>query len=257
VEVLSRLDVAVERLGAPGARVVLAGLAWPEEPGPSVLRRLREAAPAAPILVIADREEDGHDALRMGAQDVVIRGRFDGNGLVHALRYAITLHALQTQLHELSLNDPLTGLYNHRGFMLLADHYFKLARRAQRSLVVTYIDLDGLQHINETYGRAEGDQALVRVAIILRNHYRESDIMARVAGDEFAFVALGATDRNSEALAARLSDGLRDLTASAPPPYELSLSVGMAWFNPESPASVEDLVSQARAAMDEHRRRKK
>ncbi len=92
---------------------------------------------------------------------------------------------LREQLHELSVTDELTGLANRRGFMILAEQQRKLVRRGH-SMVLLYMDLNDFKSINDTLGHNAGDEALVETAAILRTCVRESDILARMGGDEFA-----------------------------------------------------------------------
>lgn len=85
--------------------------------------------------------------------------------------------ALQHQLAEFALFDELTGLHNRRGFVTLADHRFKVASRAGRKVPLLFIDMDGMKRINDSYGHAEGDRALVDVAEFLRAAVRSSDLV--------------------------------------------------------------------------------
>ena len=89
------------------------------------------------------------------------------------------LAAANERLHQLSLFDELTGLYNRRGFLLLAEEQLSLARRAQRNnLMLFYADLDGLKQINDLLGHSAGDEAIVTAARVLNKTFRASDIKA-------------------------------------------------------------------------------
>ncbi len=109
---------------------------------------------------------------------------------------------LQNEIHErrkaeeevrrLSLVDELTGLYNRRGFHLLAGRELKSIQRTGRRALVLYIDLDGLKRANDTKGHDAGDRLLQRAAGVLRATARETDVTARLGGDEFAvFMTMG------------------------------------------------------------------
>src|SRR3989338_8947318 len=91
----------------------------------------------------------------------------------------------EEMLRELSITDELTNLYNRRGFLTLAADRLKLTRRSKTGLWMFFADVDGLKHINDTFGHQEGDRALTDVAQILKKIFRESDIIARLSGDEF------------------------------------------------------------------------
>jgi len=153
--------------------------------------------------------------------------------------------------------DPLTGLFSRPTFTIVAEKYLKLSRRVQHGLVLIVLDLDGLEQINARHGRAEGDWALQQVAEVLQHQFRESDVMGRLDDDEFAFLAMGVRDKDADALAARLNEGLAQATAAAGRPYTLSVSAGLAGYNPDIAQSLDELIAQAKAALEAHRQRKR
>lgn len=162
---------------------------------------------------------------------------------------------MEDEFRKLSLSDELTGLYNRRGFLTLAVQQLKMASRFKGEVCLLYIDLDNLKSINDRFGHKEGDTALIETANILRKTYRESDIIARIGGDEFAVLAVGTTD-TCEELAKRLQENLRDFNRIANREYTLSLSIGIAHCDSENPSSIEELLIQADRAMYEEKRLK-
>jgi diguanylate cyclase (GGDEF)-like protein len=120
--------------------------------------------------------------------------------------------------------------------------------------LLLFIDMNDLKGINDHYGHYEGDQALIGLANILKRTFRESDIIARIGGDEFV-VLLESTDENSETLLTRLHENVKDYNAKRSKPT-LSISLGTAQFDPESPISIDELLSKADALMYVHKRRK-
>lgn len=98
----------------------------------------------------------------------------------------------ESEVRQLSLVDELTGLYNRRGFTLLAGRELNALHRSGRRALVLYIDLDGLKQANDQKGHDAGDRLLQRAGAILRSVTRETDVAARIGGDEFAvFMTLG------------------------------------------------------------------
>jgi diguanylate cyclase (GGDEF)-like protein/PAS domain S-box-containing protein len=160
-------------------------------------------------------------------------------------------------LKSLSLVDELTGLYNRRGFLAFAEHYYNQARRAHKRLMVFYADLDGMKQINDTYGHKEGDAALAKTANILRGTFRDSDVIARIGGDEFTILATGASDDNAENICARLQENIREFNLQGTHRFNLSLSIGVAYFSSNCAFSIEELMTQADEAMYRNKRRKK
>ena len=96
-------------------------------------------------------------------------------------------------LRTLSIKDDLTGLYNRRGFFALAEQGLKTAQRMGTEMLLIYGDLDNLKEINDTFGHKEGDQALMDISQILKETFRESDIIARIGGDEFVMLAMNSS----------------------------------------------------------------
>jgi two-component system, cell cycle response regulator len=156
---------------------------------------------------------------------------------------------LQAELRELSLRDELTGLHNRRGFMTLAEQHRRLALRTRQEFVLLYLDMDGLKYINDTFGHAQGDQALQAVALSLEKTFRESDILARHGGDEFIILLTEVNLTSANPMIARLMENLRQANSAMANRYTLSLSIGLAQFNPNNQATISELVEQADAAM--------
>ena len=148
-------------------------------------------------------------------------------------------------LRALSLVDELTGLYNRRGFLALAQQQLKLARRGHREVVLLFIDMDDFKEINDTFGHGEGDTALTRAAQVLRKTFRDSDILARLGGDEFVVLATDTGAATSEIIISRMRRELQERNEQDGFPYRLSFSVGAARFDPDAPPSIEELLATA------------
>jgi diguanylate cyclase (GGDEF)-like protein/PAS domain S-box-containing protein len=150
---------------------------------------------------------------------------------------------MEEEIREMSIRDQLTELYNRRGFIALADQQIKTANRAKRQMMLSFIDVDNMKWINDTLGHEEGDKALIDTANILRQTLRESDIIARMGGDEFAVLAIEMTDLDPEVLSKRLQQNMDDWNAKESRPYKLAMSWGTAIYDPESPMSLDRLIS--------------
>ena len=166
---------------------------------------------------------------------------------------AVRQALLDRELRHLALTDELTCLYNRRGFFAAAAQQLKLAARNSSSLLLMYCDLDNLKKINDTYGHREGDLALIRAADALEMAFRNSDTLARLGGDEFVVLALEAASPTQEVLLNRLKKALKKSNAGESR-YELSLSVGVARFDPKHAVSLGELMAQADEAMYEQKR---
>jgi two-component system cell cycle response regulator len=218
VEWTDRLATGVERLVAGGIDLVLLDLSLPDSQGLDTFLRMRTEVPDVPIVVLTGLDDTrlAVTAVQKGAQDYLIKGQVDSPLLVRAIRYAIERHRMQGALRGLSLLDDLTGLYNRRGLLGLAGHHLKLAQRMHRGVQVVFADLDGLKQINDTFGHQEGDRALIKASEILRETYRQSDIIARIGGDEFVVLAITNSHDIPQDLTARLRQKLEDYNARNP-----------------------------------------
>ena len=101
---------------------------------------------------------------------------------------------------SLSMIDDLTGLYNRRGFLTLAAKQLKLSFRMSMGVTVLFADLNRLKWINDNLGHLEGDSALIDAARIMKETFRESDIVGRIGGDEFAVFMAGGDDAYSDTI---------------------------------------------------------
>lgn len=131
-----------------------------------------------------------------------------------------------------------------------------MAKRTKTELALFFVDLDGLKWINDTFGHNEGNQALIEIANILKKTFREVDILARFGGDEFVILATDASKSSAEILTTRLYENLTAHNSKETCRYNLSLSIGISCYDPESPASLEELISQADSAMYEQKKSK-
>jgi diguanylate cyclase (GGDEF)-like protein len=155
----------------------------------------------------------------------------------------------EEQLRALSFTDELTGLFNRRGILTMGAHQLKIARRTRRRLLLIYADLDNMKKINDKFGHMEGDAALVEAADVLREVFRESDIIGRIGGDEFVILAVDSDGVPPEALISRMHQKCILTNLRRAHPYVLAMSTGAAEFNPDHPAALEELISQADRAM--------
>jgi diguanylate cyclase (GGDEF)-like protein/PAS domain S-box-containing protein len=177
--------------------------------------------------------------------------------LVHVVRDITDRKRMEKELHALSLTDELTGLTNRRGFFSLAEQQLKLSNRLKRRLFMLYIDVDNLKRINDAFGHKEGDLVLIETANILTECFREADVIARISGDEFVVILVGSADYIIEDITARLQNNLQNHNQSRNRSYELSLSVGIAYYDPECPCSLDELLSHGDKMMYEQKRLKR
>ena len=167
-----------------------------------------------------------------------------------AMGVLLTFFRREAALRQLSLSDPLTGVHNRRGFVLLAEQQRRVALRNKTAMLLFYIDVNRFKQINDTFGHKEGDVALQRVADTLRKCFRTSDIIGRLGGDEFAVVACEAITESRDKLQERLAFLVEENSSQSGARYELSLSVGALLCDETMYGkSIEDLLARADALM--------
>ena len=174
---------------------------------------------------------------------------------MRAVRCATKQYMLQAELSNLALTDELTGLYNRRGFMAIAERQLKLGRRSGRGMLLFVMDVDRLKQINDSFGHFEGDRALKRTAVALEETFRDSDVVARLGGDEFAVLAIEASGHSEATIKTRLFECLKSVSTEESR-YEISLSLGLARFDAGSCTSIGELMVKADQAMYEQKRRR-
>ena len=163
----------------------------------------------------------------------------------------------EEKLKTMSLTDELTGIYNRRGFFTFGELFLNMCKREGRGLFMLYGDLDNLKEINDTFGHEEGDNAIIDFAGILKENHRETDISARIGGDEFAVIPAGSTGDGAEKISIRLQKKIDAFNAKSDRKYKLSASVGIAWFDPKFPCSLEELLTRGDKLMYEQKKLKK
>jgi len=160
-------------------------------------------------------------------------------------------NALQLKRAEaLSVTDDLTHLYNSRYLNLVLRRETKRASRSGRPLSLLFIDLDGFKAINDTHGHLFGSRALVEAAAVIRGSARETDVVSRFGGDEFALVLPDTGGEGAYAVGERIRERIaaHRFLAGDGLDIHLTASVGVATL-PDAAASAEELVQAADKAM--------
>jgi diguanylate cyclase (GGDEF)-like protein len=206
---------------------------WPSAQGLSALHALADSAALAV----------DNATLRATLEDQVGRRTAELEELNRRLHREIAERKrAEEEVRRLSLVDELTGLYNRRGFNLLAGRELKSVQRTGRRALVFYIDIDGLKQANDSHGHEAGDRLLARAAAVLRSVTREVDVAARVGGDEFAvFMTLGYDPPPVHLIVQRFLDAAKT--------HDLKWSIGATTTPPERQVTLDDLLFAADQAM--------
>lgn len=253
------LEEALEYLAKGRPDVCLLDLGLPDAQGLEAVQGIHRESPDLPIVVLTVLNDEtlALQSLHQGAQDYLFKGKIDGSALWRSLRYAMERQRVQLELLNLSMLDDLTGFYNRRGFLTLAEHHVRLAYRTGKPFLVAFMDLDGLKQINDTFGHQEGNRALVEAAEVIRDSFRHSDILARLGGDEFTALMLDAGKDSIGVVLRRVEQKLDSCNAMLSRRYDLSLSIGIVPGDTDRLSDAEQLLSEADALMYQNKQSKK
>ncbi|MBI5056523.1 MAG: diguanylate cyclase [Nitrospirae bacterium] len=177
-------------------------------------------------------------------------------GILAAITDITGRRKMEKKLRALSLKDDLTGLYNRRGFLTFARQQLKIANRRKEGVMLLFADLDGLKMINDGFGHKAGDLILTKTAALLKKVFRESDIIARIGGDEFVVFSIETPEIDIEIIKDRFERHVENYNVRRTHVFRLSISTGIVYYKPGCPYSIEDLLTQADTLMYEQKRQK-
>jgi len=227
--------------------LVLLDLRLSDSSGIETLSKVHTHSPDTPLIILTGMDDDeiAFQVVRNGAQDYLLKEGLDPRLLARSIRYAMDRSKQLQELKTMTLTDDLTGLHNRRGFHYLAEQQMKIDKRERRVTPILFIDLDKLKEINDTLGHPCGDQALIDTSNILRKTLRQTDIISRVGGDEFAALTVQGERSTEQIIKDRLIHKVEDFNRTENRPYSLSLSVGVIYSDPDEDVPVDTLLTQA------------
>jgi diguanylate cyclase (GGDEF)-like protein/PAS domain S-box-containing protein len=156
---------------------------------------------------------------------------------------------LEAELFHQANTDSLTGLSNRRFFMIQAEQEIRRARRFNRSLSIIMMDLDYFKHINDTYGHAAGDSALETIVRASLESLRESDVMGRLGGEEFAVILPETNIQAASDVANRLLEHIAETpVATSKGVVQCTASLGVAQLSSKD-NTIDDLLCRADEAL--------
>jgi diguanylate cyclase (GGDEF)-like protein len=231
--------------------IILTDLFLPDSSGIDTFMAIQQDYSHIPVVVATayDDESVAVKAVQNGAQDYLIKGDITGKMIARVLIYALQRHKMREELKSLSLTDELTRLGNRRSFLTLAEQHIKLSQRRHNGFLLIMADLDGLKRINDTFGHAAGDEALRAVAYVLQATFRQSDIIARIGGDEFAVLAIDAQIEKSGDILNRLDERLEQMNNQKKFQFPITLSTGIIYADPQQPMELRALMEKADKAL--------
>lgn len=247
---VSRLQEALDLLGAERFDVILLDLQVPDSHSETTFAKTYASAPNTPILVLTQRDDDalGVGLVRAGAQDYLPKSDIGDGQLARSLCYAIERGAAQDVFRHLALHDNLTGLPNRQLFVERGRHLASLCRPGE-SFAVMVVKLAGLRTdagVLDEYGT---DELIKSVAQRLRATLGTRHTLARLDDREFAILAPGlSVGETSDAAAQLLLDQFALDFVVAYRGVSVTASIGGAFF-PDDGESFDELLQAARSAL--------
>jgi diguanylate cyclase (GGDEF)-like protein len=231
---------AERELGNASYDCVLLDLGLPDGDGVENVQRVRGASRHAAIVVMTGLDDDQRaiEALRLGAQEYLVKGRLNHSDLMRQLHRAVQRNRLVADLdrdHQQqklqAAQDPLTGLVNRHMLSQRIDEASVQAREHGERFALCFLDLDGFKAVNDRLGHAAGDAVLIEVAKALQSVVRTGDTVARVGGDEFVVMLAPVRDEDDvHETSARLIAAVRTIRRIEGQDIVLDVSVGAALY---------------------------
>ncbi len=158
---------------------------------------------------------------------------------------------IERQAERLSLEDPLTGLYNRRGLDVFAQEEFARAIRYQTSIGIVIIDIDFFKYYNDRYGHLAGDRCLLSVAKVIKHYARRpGDIAARLGGDEFILILSQSSKDQTFSIAESIRQDVYDLAITYSKNERITISAGVTALVPNKETKyTEELYEKADIAL--------
>ncbi len=227
-----------QELAAPFAEQLFERYAWALSTGSPIVEEVRVRREHVDARWVLHQAMPTSDGLAITVRDISQRKREERT------------------LRRASLTDDLTGLYNRRGFMALAEQQLRMARRNGRDCAVLYADMDGFKQLNDEHGHAVGDKALKIVGRVLRETVRDCDVVARLGGDEFTILACDADGTGARIIQRRIEECLALANARGELPAALRLTIGYTRVRPSDHAGVAELLARADQLLYARKRRR-
>ena len=150
---------------------------------------------------------------------------------------------------QMATLDELTKISNRRGFLQLAEHYLNFATRHEIPGSLVFVDLNNFKPINDKFGHAEGDRALVTFADQMQKTFRQTDLFARLGGDEFVILFSNAKEVFANEIMKKFKASLDEYNKNARRGYDISFSYGVVEFDPARHKNVELMLAEGDALM--------
>jgi len=238
--------------------LILTDIRMPTMDGVEVLRKVKAKESDTEVIVLTGHSDEATaiDSLRLGAYDYFCKPLEDIEVLVTAVARVLEKRDLELrnrslvkQLEELSIKDPLTGLYNYRYLQKCLDEELERAQRYGHSFFILMIDADHFKDINDTHGHLFGDYVLKKLGELISAELRSTDRLFRYGGEEFLVIMNEISQEEvSKAICRQLATIRNHTFAFEGQTAKVTVSMGGAFF-PQDAESKMELIKAADQAL--------
>ncbi len=141
--------------------------------------------------------------------------------------------------------------------MGLLEQQVKTSNRKKTPILLLYLDVDDFKYINDTFGHKEGDEVLKEAVQFFKSTLREVDIICRIGGDEFLLIFPDSSLNDVLLIKERINKRLKELNENLNKPYKIDFSIGISYYDPANPQSMDELIRIADENMYEEKKSKK
>lgn len=239
------------------ADVIILDLFLGDSRGLDTFIQMKSHVKEKPIIILSGLDDEGVavEAIQKGAQDFLVKDHVDGDRLSRVIQYALKRSEIKNDPKNIGLIDPLTGLYNRQGFLVMAEQYLKGLQRNRKEFLIYFAVLEEYSQIASDFGKSEADHAVLLSSEILRESFRASDLIWRIGDDEFAILAIEYGNLNPKIVSSRIKNNQKYCNAKFNL-YRLSLSMSVSLFDFKENSSVQELLTKIDQVFNDYKSRK-
>ena len=209
----------IDRFISEKPDLVITDIKMPRKGGLEVLKEIKESGSNVDVIILTghSNEATAIECLHQGAYDYLVKPLEDIDLLFAAIERALDKRKLDLknkqlikQLDELSIRDPLTGLYNFRCLHASLDEELIRSERYKHAFCILMLDIDSFKVINDTYGPRFGDFVLTKLSTLTNQTIRATDRLYRYGGEEFCIITPESSEHEAESVANRIVDTIRN-----------------------------------------------
>jgi len=191
----------------------------------------------------------------ISGSNIVIDGKV--KGLIGTYIDISERKKMEQELQRLAYYDILTNCCSRGYGLALLEQQIKTAKRKKTPILLLYLDVDDFKYINDTFGHQEGDKVLKEAVKLFKSTLREVDIICRLGGDEFLLIFPESSLNDVPLIRERLNKNLKKLNQKLAKSYKIDFSIGLSYYNPSNPLSIDELIRIADKNMYKDKKSKK